>query len=429
MFLLSACLPSEPSPRIRFKTYVNERPMKIPISVFKERISQVVERFRKDDLKGLVVYATGSSLGFGSRTHGYLRFLCDWDALNLAAVLILLPEKDPILLVPARSPQLFARETMWFDDIRSVPLHKFGKEIVSTLKPLLTDRDKMGYIGRAETPAPLFETLQEGLERIEWLEANHIIDELRTVKDDLAIDFHRHAAEICDEMFQVFKREIRKGKKVYQLQADLEYVARFAGCEYASTFLSTGPVVDRPRYAKQECSQVPQNGDQVLLSLFVMYDGHWGHAIRTGTIGKPSMPQQRAFDIVHEMQEAALDRTKPEMDMDEIWKASDRVLSKYYPNARDSDWYWLKTGHSLGLDYSDPILSDQFPNPYTQGKGLKKKDLRNDSLIRVQPGMLFEIHPNIFIPGVAAGAIGDMVLVTEKGHEILNHFPRELLVL
>jgi Xaa-Pro aminopeptidase len=403
--------------------------MKIPISVFKERINHIIESFCKENLRGLVIYSTGSSLGFSSRTHGYLRYLCDWDALNLSAVLILFPEKDPILLVPARSPQLLAKETLWFSDIRAVPWNKFGKEIVSTLKPVIADQDKMGYIGLSETPFPLFEAIQNGLERIEWREANYIIDELRIVKDDLSIALHRRAAEICDEMLRILKREIRKGKKVYQLQAHLEYEARFSGCEYASTFLSIAPVVDRPRYAKKECSQVPQNGDQVLISLFVMYDGHWGHAIRTGTIGKPSLTQQRAFDMVFEMQEAALDRIMPEIDIGEIWKASERVLSKYYPNARDSDWYWLKTGHGLGLDYSDPILSDQFPNPYTLGKESKKEGLRNESSIRIQPGMLFEIHPNIFIPDVAAGAIGDMVLVTEKSYEILNHFSRELLIM
>ncbi len=43
--------------------------------------------------------------------------------------------------------------------------------------------------------------------------------------------------------------------------------------------------------------------------------------------------------------------------------------------------------------------------------------------------MLFELHPNIFIPDEATAAIGDMVLVTETGHEIMDRFPRELLAL
>ncbi len=40
--------------------------------------------------------------------------------------------------------------------------------------------------------------------------------------------------------------------------------------------------------------------------------------------------------------------------------------------------------------------------------------------------MLMEIHPNVFVPGVAGAMIGDMVAVTYGGYEILNEFPRDL---
>jgi len=403
--------------------------MTIPTSVFKSRIKQAIEHSQEEKLSGLVVYSTGSSLGFSSRTHGYCRFLSDWDARTQAAVLILLPKKDPVLLVPGRSPQLFAKEIMWFDDIRAIPQGEFGREIVATLKPILLGGEKIGYIGRSETPVPIYDALRGGLERVELVEANHIVDKLRIVKDSLAIDFHRRSAGVCDAMFETLEREIRSGKMVYQIQAVLEYTARYEGCEYASTFMSVGSVADRPRYAKKECSQIPKEGDQVLLSLFILKDGHWGHAIRTGTIGKPSRAQQKAFELVVKMQDAALGRLSPGTNLDEVWKASEKVLSKYYPNARDLDWYWLKTGHSLGLDYSDPILSEAFPNPYAMGKRPNGQDAQDGSSIRILPGMLFELHPNIFIPGEATAAIGDMVLVTETGHEILDRFPRELLVL
>jgi len=270
--------------------------------------------------------------------------------------------------------------------------------------------------------------LREDAEGIELIEATEIIDEQRIIKDTIQIVFHQRAAEICDAMFETLTREIGKGKKAYQLQADLEYTAKYEGCEHASTFLSVGPVVDRPRYARGECSRVPQKGDQVLIALFVMYEGHWGHAIRTGTIGEPNKAQLKAFNIVLEMQEAALNFMKPGLDLNEVWIASDNVLRTYYPNVRDLDWYWLKTGHSLGLDYNDPVLSDVFPNPYLLKNEDIEKQGQGKSSIKIQEGMLFELHPNIFIPDEAAGVIGDMVLVTEEGHEILNRFPRQLII-
>ena len=380
------------------------------------------------NLNALVVYSTGSSLGFTSRTHGYLRYLCDWDARNQAAVMILAFDRDPILLVSGRSTKLFAKELMWFKDVRSVQQSDFGKEIVNALKPLLKKGNRLGYIGSAETPFLLYDTLREGFKEIALVEANQLVDELRIVKDSMAIKRHRRAADICDAMFDTFSREVRSGKQVYQIQADLEHTAKFKGCEYASTFLSVAPVVDRPRYAKRECSQVPTEGDQVLLSLFVMSDGHWGHEVRTASIGKATPRLQDTFDIVLEMQEAALKKIYPGNPICEIWQASETVLNKYYPEARDQDWYWLKTGHGLGLDYSDPVISDFFPNPFKMSKISNLQSVQHEKDVCILPGMLFELHPNLFVPNHATAAIGDMVLATETGYELLGQCPRELLV-
>jgi len=128
------------------------------------------------------------------------------------------------------------------------------------------------------------------------------------------------------------------------------------------------------------------------------------------------------------MEEAALNCMKPGIELNEVWMASDDVIRTYYPNARDLDWYWLKTGHSFGLDYNDPILSDAFPNPYL----LRTEDIESrgqkESSIKIQERMLFELPPNLFIPNEAAGLIGDMVLVNETGYEILNKSPRQLII-
>ena len=45
----------------------------------------------------------------------------------------------------------------------------------------------------------------------------------------------------------------------------------------------------------------------------------------------------------------------------------------------------------------------------------------------LKPGMLMEIHPNVFVPGVAGAMIGDMVAVTDTSCEILTDYPRDLI--
>ena len=46
----------------------------------------------------------------------------------------------------------------------------------------------------------------------------------------------------------------------------------------------------------------------------------------------------------------------------------------------------------------------------------------------VTPGMCFSIEPGIYLPGKFGVRIEDLVLVTEDGCEVLNHYPHELRV-
>jgi Xaa-Pro dipeptidase len=88
----------------------------------------------------------------------------------------------------------------------------------------------------------------------------------------------------------------------------------------------------------------------------------------------------------------------------------------------------LKSGHSLGLDYSDPILSDLFPNPFKMNIETSLLTNNNEKFSSISPGMLFEIHPNLFVPDYATAAIGNMVLSTDTGYEILDKYSTNLML-
>lgn len=402
--------------------------MRIPMSIFKNRIDNLKSFLLKKDFKAAIVYSTGSCLGFASQTHGYLEYLCNWDPLNHSSVMVLIPEREPVLLVTGRSARLFAQETVWFKDIRSVSPNGFAREILTVLEPVLKKTDRIGYIGKCETPVNLYNDLLNGLPNIYVSEIDYFINEKRVIKDDFDIALHRDAASVCDKMFDTFCKQVRTGKRVYQIQADLEHTAKSQGCEYASTFMTIAQVADRPRYYSEECSQIPEEGDQVLVSVFALRDGHWGHSIRTGSLGSASSKLQEIYEIVYEMHKAALNEIYPGNHVCEIWKASERILKKYYPKARDNDWYWLKSGHSLGLDYSDPILSDLFPNPFKMNIETSVLTNNNEKFSSISPGMLFEIHPNLFVPDYATAAIGNMVLSTDTGYEILDKYSTNLML-
>ena len=44
-------------------------------------------------------------------------------------------------------------------------------------------------------------------------------------------------------------------------------------------------------------------------------------------------------------------------------------------------------------------------------------------------GNFFSIEPGIYLAGDTGVRIEDLVLITENGHEVLNHYPKELTIL
>ena len=396
--------------------------LRIDNTTLQARVRDVEEDIKTEKLDAVLVYANGSALGSMSRMHGYMRYLCNFDGHNTPTMLILIPGRAPSLFsgIMPFLMQLQTKGTLWFDDVRNIKPPLFGDALVSLFAETSFAPKRIGYVGFNETPAPVWKSMQEGLSGAEWVDFAPHLDKRRIEKDDLQMSFHRRAAEVCDAIFQTTAREVRTGKKGYQLQAAMEHTARHEGCEYCITWLSVAPRADYPRFYKEECVRAPIEGDQVIPGIYLTYDGHWGHAIRTGTVGKPTDDHRKIYDITREMHQAALDHLKPGEDLYEVNAAMDRALHKYY---KEDEVGRSRAGHGLGFSYEDPFVSLAFPHPWEAGS----RPQGSPNFIELKPGMLMEIHPNVFVPGVAGAMIGDMVAVTDTGYEILNEYPRDLI--
>ena len=310
---------------------------------------------------------------------------------------------------------------MWFDDVRFVKPLNFAAAIAQILGDTGSREGRVGYVGRDETPVPIWEGLVSALPSVQWVDFTAELDLRRVVKDSRQLSLHRRAAALCDDIFETVAREVRGGKRTYQIQAEMEHTARFAGAEYILTWLTVQPVADYSRFYKEECMRVPEPGDQVLAGIYLIYDGHWGHAIRTGTYGAPSDDQRRVFDIALQMEDAGLERLRPGGNLYDVNAAFDAVLHRHYPDTEAI--FRFRAAHALGHSYEDPIASAPFPQPYDDSPQASEEG----AFIEIKPGMLFEFHPNLFVPGVAGAVIGDMVAATDGAPEIMNQFPRELI--
>jgi Xaa-Pro aminopeptidase len=389
----------------------------IRVDVLNSRLQSLQDWARQNGFDSLVVFGQGSVLGTATRSHGNLRYLIDWDGDAAASALVIPANGQASLVVANIFAQMRGREHALLADVRFGRGPSFASAIAGLLP---ADARRVALAGRDEIPVAIWEPLAAAGAGA-WVSCDAELARRRAIKDALQITFHRQAAAICDRMFEALGPALHSGMTVADIQAELEKVGRQQGCEYCDTWLTVLPAADRCRYLAEENTNVPAPGDQVLLGIMLIYHGHWGHAIRTGSLGAPSEAARKVFDMVEDMHTAMLSHLHPGADLRVVGDAG--LIKDPGPGSNLGAHFQFRGGHALGYSYEDPIGSAEFPQPYDPTAKIPAEPRI------VEPGMLFEVHPNLFVDGVAGASIGDMVLVTEHGPELLTKHPRHLLSL
>lgn len=392
-------------------------------SEFRARLAAVQAAMAGERLSVLLIHAVGSAMGMDGRAQGHMRFLANWDGYTTSASLIVPASGDPILLVAREQLVEMAERMVWFADVRWTAPGHHAEETARILETTGNGNPRIGLIGRGEMSVAVWEALAGALADPHWVDATHIVSQLRTVKTEAQLAYHRRGADICDRMFETLMREVGKGKRAYQLKADMELTALHAGCEQAQTWMAAAPVAEDSHYLKEMNLRVPQAGDQLLAGVNVMFEGHWAHSVRSGALGTPRAAHREMFDLVLEMQQAALGKLRPGGDLYDVYRAAEAILSRHHPGWRGKGILCKRLGHSLGMSYDDVLLSAVF----TEADAWDGAPHEAPEPVEIETGMLFEVHPMVYVPGLGGGALGDMVLATGDGNEILTRFPRELI--
>jgi Xaa-Pro aminopeptidase len=233
-----------------------------------------------------------------------------------------------------------------------------------------------------------------------------LLDRLLMHKLPAEIDALRRAARLADEAYAVFRAAVRPGRRQFELVADVEAFLRSRGCPDNFMILGSG--------GKDVLGMTPPSqrrvaaGDLVTTELTPAVEGYFVQICRTLVAGKANDTQRRAFALFAEALEAGIAAVRPGATAANVARAENDVFRKYglgdYVTSR-----WTRVrGHGLGLfcDSKPHILEDV------------------DTVL--EPGMALIVHPNTYHPEVGYLVLGDAVVVTERGAEVLTGTPRQL---
>ena len=154
--------------------------------------------------------------------------------------------------------------------------------------------------------------------------------------------------------------------------------------------------------------RVIATGDLVTTELTPAVEGYYAQICRTLVVGKANAAQRRAHALYLEALEAGIAAVKPGATAADVARAENDVFRRHGLGDYVTDRYTRVRGHGLGLftDTKPHILEDV------------------DTVLAA--GMALIVHPNTYHPEVGYMVLGDAVLVTETGAEVLIRTPREL---
>jgi len=236
-------------------------------------------------------------------------------------------------------------------------------------------------------------------------EAPQLAEQARMIKDAAEIELIRRAAHLAAGLFGLVLERLRSGITEAEVAAELEYAARKSGAEAMSfpTIIGAGPRSALP-HARASQAVIPPSGF-VVCDFGVILAGYCSDMTRTVHVGQPSVEARKLYAAVLESQQAAVAAVRPGIKVADV----DRVARKQLQKQGLSGYFTHSTGHGVGLEiHESPRLA-----------------AGQNELLR--PGMVITIEPGVYVPGKWGVRIEDMVLVTERGCEVLTPTSKELI--
>ncbi len=230
------------------------------------------------------------------------------------------------------------------------------------------------------------------------LATDGLVAKMREVKDADEIARMRRASALGCRLFDGALGYIVAGAKETDVAAQLELHARLAGAEAMSfeTIVASGARSALP-HGRATGAKLPKRGF-VTLDFGVVLDGYCSDMTRTVHLGKAS---QREWDVYHsvlEAQEAAVATVAPGVTCGAVDEAARSVLRK----AKLGKAFSHSTGHGVGLEiHEGPRVA------------AKQEQV-------LEPGMMITIEPGAYLEGEFGVRIEDLLLVTDKGAEVLT---------
>ncbi len=241
------------------------------------------------------------------------------------------------------------------------------------------------------------EKIREAFSQCRIDDASGILWECRLVKSDAEVEMIRRAVHALDQAFSGFFDELKEGmteievarifrRRILTHGADhLAYTNVSANLEYSMMGAPTARPLER--------------GQMLYVDGGALVGGYCSDYCRLASIGPATDAQRRAYDVLLEAHNVAIEAVRPGVECSEIAAMIDEI---YRRSGLEIGGRLGRHGHGIGLEQPEP------PNIQVPDHTVIRK------------GMVLAIEPNLKADGAGYLTMEDNVVVTDDGCEVLS---------
>lgn len=257
---------------------------------------------------------------------------------------------------------------------------------------------RVGYEDSSLTAREFLFLKQEAGQKVRWVPAGTLVEDLRVVKDAVEIEWIRKACALTVEVFEAVRGKIQPGIRERDLAAEIEYRMKRKGADGFAfeTIVASGARSAWP-HAHPSAKSL-EKGDLVIIDLGAILAGYAADMTRTLYLGKPGLRVRRLYTAVRDAQQAAVAMSRVGRSAGEV----DRVAREVLRRKKLESYFTHSTGHGVGLEiHEKPRL----------GRGGKT---------RLEEGCVVTVEPGVYLEGLGGIRLEDTVLVTAGTPQVLT---------
>jgi len=309
---------------------------------------------------------------------------------------------DAALLVTVGGRDFFLTDSRYIEEaaekIKGFTLRAVEKSTYKTIQGLAKARrlKKTGFESM-NLPYEVASKLKELLPDRALVPIMGLVEGIRAVKEEAEIKLIKNSIRLTKEVLKTTLGFVRRGVSEESLSKRIEFEFVKKGAHPAfEPIVASGPDSSRP-HAKAGGRKISKDG-VVMIDIGCSLDGYNSDMTRMVFLGRVNDKFKKIYNIVRKARELALGMIRPGMRAAEV----DIAARGYIEKEGFGAFFGHSLGHGVGMDvHEEPAISKN-----------------SEAVLRT--GMVFTVEPAIYIPKFGGVRVEDMVLVTEKGYEVLS---------